>query len=117
MKREIETEIYSARESVDLVLRRPNYVKNVIGLYALSFHGITRSRTMRASYLPVRKADDALDGDAPRIKQPLIYVGNLRYNIAKNTLGKSPEEQLLRYSLDILESKAKPDDNPRGDYF
>lgn len=116
MKGEIETEINSARESVDLILRRPDYAKNVIGLYALSFYGITRSRIMRASYLPVRKADDALDGDAPRIKNPLMYVGNLRYNIAKNTLGKSPEERLLRYSLETLESKAKPKDDPRGDF-
>lgn len=116
MNRTIETEINSARESVDLIFRRPNYAENVIGLYALSFYGITRSRIMRASYLPVRKADDALDGDAPRIKNPLSYVGNLRYNIAKNTLGKSPEERLLQYSLNALESKAKTGDDPRGDF-
>lgn len=116
MKREIETEIYSAREAVDLVLRRPNYVKNVIGLYALTFYGGERSRLMRASYLPVRKVDDALDGDAPKIKNPLLYAHTLKDNIAKNIFGKSPEEQLLRYSLDVLESKARPNDNPRGDF-
>ena len=116
MRREIETEMNSVRESVDLVLRRPNYVKNVIGLYVLSFYGIERSRLMRASYLPVRKVDDALDGDAPRAKNPLLYANNLRNNIARNQLGKSPEEQLLRYSLEALESKAKPNDDPRGDF-
>ncbi len=116
MKREIETEIYSARESIDLVLRRPNYVKNVIGLYALTFYGAERSRLMRASYLPVRKVDDALDGDAPKIKNPLLYARTLRDNIARNIFGKSPEEQLLRYSLDVLEEKRKPNDDPRGDF-
>ena len=116
MKREIETEIYSARESVDLVLRRPNYVKNVIGLYALSFYGAERSRLMRTSYLPIRKVDDALDGDASKVKNPLLYATNLRNNIVINNLGKTPEEQLLRYSLDVLEQKAKSNDSPRGDF-
>lgn len=71
---------------------------------------------MRASYLPVRKADDALDGDAPRIINPLTYVGRLRYNIAKNELGNSPEEKLLQYAIEALESKAGPNDDPRGDF-
>lgn len=116
MKQEIETEIYSAQESFDLIYRRPNYVTNVIGLYALSFFGHERGRLMRASYLPIRKVDDALDGDAPKIKNPLQYATVLRDNIAKNQFGKSPEEKLLQYSLSVLELKAKPDDNPRGDF-
>lgn len=116
MGRAIEAEIHSARESIDLTLRRPNYFKNVLGLYALSFYGIERSRIMRASYLPIRKVDDALDGDAPKIKDPLQYAENLRSNIANHQLGKTPEERLLQYSLDALEQKAKPNDDPRGDF-
>lgn len=116
MKREIETEIFVAKEAADLVKRRPSYVKMVAGLYLLSLFGLERSRVMRASYLPVRKIDDALDGDAPKIRDPLAYARLLRAGIANKILGKSSEERLLQYSLDVLEAKAKQNDDPRGDF-
>lgn len=116
MRKEIETEILVVKEAVDLVNRRPSYAKMVAGLYMLSLFGLERSRIMRASYLPVRKIDDALDGDAPKIRDPLAYARLLRDGITNKTLGKSSEERLLQYSLDVLEAKAKQNDDPRGDF-
>jgi len=117
MNKEIKAELNSARESIDLIERQPSLVKNVIGLYALSFCGLPQGRVLRSSYLPVRKIDDALDGDAPKIKDPASYVRKLRDGIENNTLGNSTDEQLLSYSLNALEAKAKHGDNPRDDFL
>ncbi len=118
MKKEvIKIETFSAKESADLVKRRPGFLAMVVGQYLLSFFGPERSRILRASYLPIRKVDDALDGDAPKILNPLLYVTELRENITRNQLNKSSEERLLQYALDSLESKAKPNDNPREDFI
>lgn len=116
MKREIETEILVVKETADLIIRRPSYIKMIAGLYALSLFGSERGRLMRAAYLPIRKIDDALDGDAPKIRDPLAYARQLRNGIANATLGNTSEEQLLQYSLDVLEKKANQNDNPRGDF-
>ena len=83
MKREIETEMLAAKEAAALIRRRPSYSKMVVGLYLLSLFGLERGRIMRSSYLPVRKVDDALDGDAPNIKDPLVYARNLRNGIVE----------------------------------
>jgi len=116
MKREIETEIFLAKEAVDLVKRRPNYAKMVAGLYLLSLFGPERSRVMRASFTTVEFVDDLLDGDAQGIINLLAYVQDLNHRIATDSLSNSRIERLLRYSLDVLESKAKLNDDPRGDF-
>jgi len=116
MGEKLKTELNSARESADLIRRRPPYAKKVLGLYAMSAYGTERGRLFRASYLPIRKIDDALDGDAPRIPDPLAYANNMRNGIENDELGETPEEQLLKYALRALEAKARPDDNPRCDF-
>lgn len=116
MKREIETEILVAKEAVDLVKRRPGYAKMVAGLYLLSLFGPERSRVMRASYMPIRFVDDLLDGDAQGVTDPLAYVQDLNHRIATDSLTNSRIERQLSYSLDVLESKAKSNDDPRGDF-
>ncbi len=116
MKREIETEILIAKEATALVKRRPSYSKMVLGLYLLSLYGLGRSRVMRASYLPIRFVDDLLDGDAQGEGDPLTYAQELSEHITTNTLTETPIERQLCYALDVLESKAKPNDNPREDF-
>lgn len=116
MKIEIETEILVAKEAADLVKRRPSYAKMVAGLYLLSLFGLERGRVMRASYMPVRFVDDLLDGDAQGIIDPITYAKDLNSHIASNSLTNSRIEKQLRYSLDVLESKAKANDDPRGDF-
>lgn len=117
MKREIETEILTANEAAALVRRRPSYSKMVLGLYALSLYGFERGRVMRASYLPVRFVDDLLDGDAVGLDDPLSYAQKLSENISTNSLNETAIERQLRYALNVLESKAKPNDNPREDFI
>jgi phytoene/squalene synthetase len=117
MSKIIATEFYSACEAFNFVARRPKDLDTVLGLYVLSIYGIDRSRTMRAAYLPIRHVDDAIDGDDPKIKNPLTYANNLKTGLKNNTLGKSSTEQLLQYAVDSLERKSKQDDDPRGDFI
>ncbi|MFH0943459.1 MAG: hypothetical protein V1810_04800 [Candidatus Beckwithbacteria bacterium] len=116
MKREIEIEILTAKEAIDFVKRRPSAIKMVTGQYLLSFFGFERSRVLRTAYNPVRFVDDLLDGDAQGIVDPLAYAQDLIHRIATNSLTNSRIDRQLRYSLDVLESKAKPKDNPRRDF-
>jgi hypothetical protein len=117
MSKIIATEFYSACEAINFVARRPKDLDTVLGLYLLSIYGIDRSRTMRAAYLPIRHVDDAIDGDDPKISDPLAYTNNLKVGLKNDTLGKSPTEQLLEYALDSLEPKSKQGDDPRGDFI
>jgi len=116
MLRAIETEVLAAREAYSFIKRRPGDSDTVLGLYGISLFGLERGRLMRASYLPIRFVDDLLDRDAGGIDDPLLYAQELRTHIANNTLTTTPIEQQLHYALDILESKAKPADNPRMDF-
>lgn len=113
----IATELFSAYEAINFVARRPKDLDTVLGLYALSIYGINRSRTMRAAYLPIRHVDDAIDGDDPKISDPLAYANNLKNGLKNDTLGKSSAEQLLQYALDSLERKSKQGDDPRKDFI
>lgn len=117
MKNEIEIEILAAKEAFDFVKRRPSAIKMFAGQYLLSLFGLERSRVLRTAYNPVRFVDDLLDGDAQGFAQPLPYVLDLNHRIATNSLGNSRIERQLRYSLDVLESKAKQNDDPRGDFI
>lgn len=116
MRREIEIEILAAKEAVDFVKRRPGAIKMVAGQYLLSLFGLERSRVLRTAYNPVRFVDDLLDGDAHGVVDPLFYVQDLNHRIATNSLVNSRIERQLRYSLDVLESKAQPNDNPKRDF-
>lgn len=117
MKKEIEIEILTAKEALGFVKRRPSAIKMVAGQYLLSLFGLERSRVLRTAYNPVRFVDDLLDGDAQGVVNPLVYAQDLNHRLAKNSLINSRIERQLRYSLDVLESKAKPNDNPRGDFI
>lgn len=116
MKREIEIELLVASEAGNLIQRRPNFVKLVAGLYALSLFGLENGRVMRASYLPVRFVDDLLDGDAKFNGDPLSYALELKGNIKCNSLSKTGVERQLKYAIDSLEQRARSDDDPRGDF-
>ncbi|MDP3918201.1 MAG: hypothetical protein Q8Q30_03445 [Candidatus Woesebacteria bacterium] len=116
MWKEIETELLVAKEAGSLIYRRPNFVKLVAGLYSLSLFGLENGRIMRASYLPVRFVDDLLDGDAKFNGDPLLYVLELKENIKSNSLPKTRVEKQLKYAIDNLESRARNDDDPRGDF-
>ncbi len=116
MKREIETEILIAKEATALIKRRPGYSKMVLGLYLLSLFGLERGRVMRASYLPVRFVDDLLDGDVQGNDDPLTYAQELSHHIVTNSLTATSIERQIDYSLQVLESKARFDDNPREDF-
>src|SRR3989344_4041834 len=117
VKREIETEILVAKEAATFVKRQPDNIKMVLGLYLLSLYGLRQGLIMRASYLPIRFVDDLLDGDVPKEKgDPITYAQELSEHITTNSLDRTPIERQLRYALDALESKARPSDNPRGDF-
>lgn len=88
----------------------------VLGMYLLSLFGLEQSRVLRASYLPVRYIDDLLDGDANGTGNPLFFAHELREHIVNNTLTSTSIERQLRYSLDVLESRARPSDDPRGNF-
>lgn len=116
MRREIEIEILAAKEAADFVKRRPRAIKMVAGQYLLSLFGLERSRVLRTAYNPVRFVDDLLDGDAQGVADPTVYAKELNRCIASNSLANSRIEKQLRYSLDVLKSKAKPNDDPRGNF-
>ncbi|TSC87614.1 MAG: hypothetical protein G01um101416_429 [Microgenomates group bacterium Gr01-1014_16] len=89
----------------------------VVGLYALSLFGLEHSRVLRASYLPIRFVDDLLDGDAHGVPDPLAYAQELSQRIEHDNLTNSRIDRQLRYALEVLEPRALPTDNPRGDFI
>lgn len=117
MWKEIETELLVAKEASNLIQRRPNFVKLVAGLYALSLFGLGNGRVMRASYLPIRFVDDLLDGDAKFDSDPLSYALELKENVRSNSLSKTRVERQIKYAIDSLEQRTRNDDDPRGDFI
>lgn len=107
----------AATESARLLIHEPRkYAGLVAGLYLLSLKDCDVGNVTRASYLFVRHIDDLLD-ESKQSDEKLPYVLTLRNEIVSNTFTKNPKiSTLVQYSLDILERKARPEDNPRQDF-
>lgn len=107
----------AATEATRLMVREPRkYVSLVAGLYLLSLKDCEVGNVTRASYLFVRHIDDLLD-ESKQSDEKLPYVLTLRNEIVSNTFTENPKiSTLVQYSLNILERKARPEDNPRQDF-
>jgi len=107
----------AATESARLLMHEPRkYAGLVAGLYLLSLKDCEVGKATKASYLFLRHIDDLLD-ESKQSDEKLPYVLTLRNEIISNTFTKNPKiSTLVQYSLDILERKARPEDNPRQDF-
>jgi len=76
--------------------------------------GLELARGARSAYFLLRHVDDLLDGDLETSEDPLEYVTNLSAQIKSGSFPGDPEiGKLAQYSLEVLERKARPGDNPR----
>jgi hypothetical protein len=101
-----------------LIHRERHFSGNVLD-YAREFKsdmawGLERGCLSRSVYFFFRHVDDVLDGDMDISEDPLQYVMNLSAQINSGNFTGNPEiGNLARYSLGVLERKARPGDNPR----
>lgn len=108
----------SAVESAKLIAREPiKYGGLVAGMYLLSVKDYEIGKTIRAHYLFLRHIDDYLD-EGQQKPGKLFYVLNIRDKIeSRKFIGKPKIAELAKYALEVLEKKARPDDNPRQDFL
>lgn len=109
----------SAIESARLVMREPiKYGSLVAGMYALSLKNGESGKVIRTSYLFLRHIDDYLDEGKEDSNGKLPYVLDLRNQIESGEFTREPKiAELAKYSLEVLERKASPSDNPRQDFL
>ena len=115
---DIETLI--VKEATSLLIRRPDKFKHTVGQYLVSFADCEVSRTGRAAYFFIRYMDDLLDGDRrlPNDGQILPHIAAIRSQVETGDFTGEPEiMKLAAYSLDALQKKARPGDNPRQDFL
>lgn len=113
-------ETLMAKEATSLLIRRPDKFKHTIGLYLVSFKDPEVSRTGRAAYFFTRYMDDLLDGDRrlPNDGQILPHIAAIRSQVETGNFTGEPEIiKLVAYSLDALQKKTRPGDNPRQDFL
>lgn len=100
--------LYGKREFTGDLLAYAKDFKSDIGW------GLEVGRVARTIYFLLRHVDDLLDGDIRKPGDSLDYVINLSAQIRANDFRDDPEIGMLaRYSLNVLERKARPEDNPR----
>lgn len=110
-------EIEVAKEAWGIIKTRPDQFKTIAGLYLLSIAGKEKGYVTRTSVIPMRNIDDWLDGDL-KIENPLDQALDLRRQIETGEFNEEdPNAMMLRSSLEILERKALPNDNPRQDFL
>lgn len=109
----------AAIESARLVGREPlKYGALVAGMYALSLKDGELGKVIRTSYLFLRHIDDYLDEGKENPNGRLPYVLDLRNQIESGGFAREPKiAELAKYSLEVLERKAGPSDNPRQDFL
>lgn len=111
------TEKDVAKEAWGIISTRPDQFKTVAGLYLLSIAGKEKGYTMRTSVFPMRNVDDGLDGDL-LVEKPLEMATDIQRQIETNQFNENdPNAMMLKSSLEILERKALPEDNPRQDFL
>lgn len=114
----LEAEWRVGLEARDLLKRRPDHLKRVISLYAISLMGYDRGLLLRKAYMPVRYVDDLLDGDTEFVGDPLEFESNLRNQITTNNFDEQSNiSMLLRSALVDLEAKKGKNDDFRGDFI
>lgn len=108
----------AATESARLLVREPKkYAGLVAGFYLLSLKDCEVGKAIRTSYLFFRHIDDLLDEPKERTDGQLDYVLDLRHQVESGSFNGNPKiAELAKYSLEVLEKKARPTDNPRQDF-
>lgn len=109
----------AATEAARLLMHEPKkYVGLVVGLYLLSLKDYEVGKVTRANYLFLRHIDDFLDESQERTDSKLQYVLNLRDQVETRNFNGNPKiAELAKYSIEVLERKARPSDNPRRDFL
>lgn len=110
-------ELTAGHEAIRLVKKDRAKLKLTLGLYALSLKDREIGKLTRASYFFARHLDDLLDGEMDGIADPVGYAQSLSEQIKKDEFDDSMKiSRLAKFAVPILESKAKPDDNPRQEF-
>lgn len=113
----LEVEGIVAKEAFHLVTNQPKHIKTIAGLYLFSLAGGDKGTAMRVSVIPMRKVDDRLDGDVFS-ENPLAHALYIRSQLQTGSFDcDTPDSIMLKASLEILEAKSKPEDNPRQDFI
>lgn len=114
-------EAFCLKEGVTLIKRDRRFISHIAGLYLLSFKtsgNIETGRLARASYFFFRDLDDRVDGVREHDGSPLHYALNIRHQIESGRFSSTPEiVELAKYSIPVLERRARQDDNPRQDFI
>lgn len=115
----LRQETIAAQEAFLLLRRDPHkYALEVASLYCLSVKDWELGRVGRAANLFMRNIDDVLDGDRQVAEYPYEYAIKIRTQIETNNFtGDPPVVNLAQYSLEVLERKAKEEDDPRRDFL
>ena len=104
-------------EAKRFVSKDPTKRKLVAGLYAMSLRGWETGKITRASYFFLRQLDDVLDGEMSNAN-PLKYAQDRRQQVETGEfIGTSAIDNLAKFALPRLEQRAKPGDNPRGEFL
>lgn len=115
----MNVELKSGIEAVRLLRRNPGkYCNRVKGLYVLSIADCELGQVARSSYFFLREVDDLLDGDRYSVDDPLQHVLDLRSQVATGNFNASQSiSNLAKFSIKTLKRKAKPFDNPTGNFL
>lgn len=106
-------------EALRFVRKDKAKLKVVLGLYALSLKDRETGKVARASYFFLRHLDDLLDGEVAGVtNDPVSYADSYRSQIETREFDPDSRiAKLAQFALMVLERKAKPTDNPSGEFI